>query len=264
MGDEHDRGAGFGKYCDDVFANTGSECGVERREGFVQEDHRRVKGQGASRHDPLLLSPGELVGVASPQAGQADQVEQLVDPPGVTIGAGETVPDVPGDAEMRKQSAILGHIAEAPTLGWYVSIRAFDQLPRQADPAGTTPLESGHDPQEGGFAAARRSSTAVIECARTESDRSVRTGTSPNETSSLSMCRASGSMFVTSQPRLPCPGVLREPGSHEQAGKAGDDHDHRRVGGRRSVRGVGLVGPKLGSERLSAGRDRAPGSPSAR
>ena len=70
---------------------------------------------------------------------------------------GETVPDVPGDAEMRKQSAILGHIAEAPTLGWYVSIRAFDQLPRQADPAGATPLESGHDPQESGFAAARRS-----------------------------------------------------------------------------------------------------------
>ena len=54
---------------------------VERRDGFVRDDERRIERQGAGDADPLPLSAAEFVRIASQMFGiEPDQVEQLPHP----------------------------------------------------------------------------------------------------------------------------------------------------------------------------------------
>ena len=94
--------------------------GAER---LVHQHQRRVGGERAGDADALALAAGELGGVAVAEvAGQADQLEQLLDARGGAL----LVPaeqlrdggDVVADRPVREQADLLDHVADlAPQLG---------------------------------------------------------------------------------------------------------------------------------------------------
>ena len=60
--------------------DAGLDRHVERRDRLVEDDHRRVEGEGTGDADALALAAGELVGEALGVVGrQADELEQLGD-----------------------------------------------------------------------------------------------------------------------------------------------------------------------------------------
>jgi hypothetical protein len=54
---------------DDLCAHLRAQFGVERAEGLVEQKHARVRGESASERDALLLTPGDLVGIALEEFG---------------------------------------------------------------------------------------------------------------------------------------------------------------------------------------------------
>ena len=63
-------------------AQLGPHLGVERPEGLVQQEDLGLDGQRPGQRHPLALATRELRGVALGQVGQADELQQLVDPRG--------------------------------------------------------------------------------------------------------------------------------------------------------------------------------------
>src|SRR3546814_8423975 len=91
---------------------------VDRAERVVHQEHWRIGGEPAGDADSLLLSAGELTGIAVAIAVrvQADQVEQLVDASTDPIGLpaqhlGHNA-DVGGHAHVREEAAAMDHIAD--------------------------------------------------------------------------------------------------------------------------------------------------------
>ena len=55
-----------------------AHAGVERAERLVEEQHVRLDGERAGERHALALAAGELGGIALRQAGELDELEQLV------------------------------------------------------------------------------------------------------------------------------------------------------------------------------------------
>ena len=64
---------------------------VEIREGLVEQEHRRPRGQGPRQGDPLLLTTRQRVGQAIVESGEPDHRHHLVDP---FTGAGHAMQPV--------------------------------------------------------------------------------------------------------------------------------------------------------------------------
>jgi hypothetical protein len=132
---------------------------VDRAEGLVHEQHRRVGGQRAGHPDPLPLPAGQLVRVA-PGVGvrvQPDQLEQL-------LTAGPRPRPVPAqqlrhgrhvvqDRAVREQPGGLDDVADPPPELDLVDGR--DVLTVQDDPARRR-LDEAVDHLQGGRLAAAR------------------------------------------------------------------------------------------------------------
>ena len=119
VGDQHGGGTDTPQQVMDLLAQLDAQLGVEGRERFVEQDQLGLGGERPGQRHPLLLTTGQLVWLAVAQPGQADEVEQLVDPiaTGRAGRAGQPEGDVAGDAEVREQRTFLGDDADAPGVG---------------------------------------------------------------------------------------------------------------------------------------------------
>ena len=115
MGHEHRRGVGLGEDTRDVTAQLGPQRRVQRAERLVEEHDARADGQGPGERHPLLLAAGELMGVATSQAAEPDELEQLLGPGAVPSGDAEA--DVAHHRQVGEQGAFLGDVADASVLG---------------------------------------------------------------------------------------------------------------------------------------------------
>ncbi len=75
--------------------------GIERREGLVHQQDRRLGGEGARQPDALLHAAGELVRIFLRPWREADQLELLCDPR-LALGLGHA-------GELQAEADILGH-----------------------------------------------------------------------------------------------------------------------------------------------------------
>ncbi len=70
VGHEHHRGADVGEDAPHLGLQQAAPLGVDGAERLVEQQHRRVGGQGPGHADPLALAARELVGVAAAVRGQ--------------------------------------------------------------------------------------------------------------------------------------------------------------------------------------------------
>ncbi len=87
---------------------------VERRERFVEQQHRRVARERPCERDPLTLAAGQFAGSNIREMRDSESLEQLVD--AIT----PRVADVRANAQMREQRVVLEHESDTPLFGWAV------------------------------------------------------------------------------------------------------------------------------------------------
>ena len=120
VGDEDHRLAELAVEADHLVLHIAPDQRVEGAEGFVEEHHLGVAGEGASEADPLLLATRELVGIAVCHPIQADETDHLTRPLhpsllGLTPEL-EAEGDVVEHPPMRQQAEVLeDHREPAPT-----------------------------------------------------------------------------------------------------------------------------------------------------
>ena len=74
------------------FAEVPAHLGIERAEGFVQEQDTGFDGQGTGQGDALALASGKLRGQPFFVALELDQLKQVGDPLGDGLGIGALLP----------------------------------------------------------------------------------------------------------------------------------------------------------------------------
>ena len=128
-----------------------ADLGVERTERFVQEQHLRVHRESAGERHALALPAGELTGVTGLEAGEADDLEQVVDLLlDLRLGSlADLQPetDVVPHGEVLERGVVLEHEPDAATLGRHTG----DVLPLDRDGAGVRLIEARDGPKQGGL-----------------------------------------------------------------------------------------------------------------
>ena len=101
------------------FARLAAQRGIQAGEGLVEQDDARSRRERPGERDAPLLAAGELVrGALGIAVIQADQLERLGDPgPPLALRAREPEADVLAGAEVGKQGAFLGDVADRPLVG---------------------------------------------------------------------------------------------------------------------------------------------------
>ena len=139
-----------------VLADLRAERRVECREGLVEEHDLRSRRQRTCQCHARLLTPGELVGAATPVTRQPHELEQLVHPCRAALSR-DAETDVAGDVQMGEEGSLLRDQSDAATLGSHRRDAAAGNLPvAEPNPPGIRPLEAGNHPQQGGLAASGR------------------------------------------------------------------------------------------------------------
>jgi hypothetical protein len=105
----------------------------------------------------LLLSAGQGVGQTVTKFGQADQLQQFVDPCVARRGAGQSVAHVSRHRQVGEQGPFLEDHADATALGGDDLARRTDQLVTHTNRACGDGLETGDAAQHRRLATARRS-----------------------------------------------------------------------------------------------------------
>ena len=119
VGDEDDRLAQLGLQPQELLLQPAPGDRVDRPEGLVHEQHRRVRGQRPGHADPLPLAAGELVRVPasrarpcdSPTSSSSSPVRARVRRESQPSSPG-TVRDVVGDRLVREQPHLLDDVAD--------------------------------------------------------------------------------------------------------------------------------------------------------
>jgi hypothetical protein len=126
--------------------------GVERGEGFVEEEDFGLEDDGSGEGDALSLPAGELTGAAVLFAGQADEVEGIADATVDVFGvaAAESEFDVLTGGEVGKERVALEYGADVA----FVRPAVVDDSAVEEDVAGVGGFEAGDEAEGRGFAAA--------------------------------------------------------------------------------------------------------------
>ena len=117
--------------CADLLAQADADLGVERRQRLVEQQHARARRQRAGQRDALLLAARQLEGIALAVAGEADELEHLLDAR-VALGLRlardlEAEADVVGDVHVGEQRIGLEHHADLALVGLEAGdVLAFD------------------------------------------------------------------------------------------------------------------------------------------
>ena len=140
----------------DLPPHVDAEFGVEVRQGFVEQQHRRLHDQRTGQGDPLLLPAGQLVGRTVFQVGQADEGEDVhhfgSDIVRFHFFDFQTVGDVFEHVEMGEQRITLKHHGGVAT----IRRQCVDPLAADQHVAAGRVFKAGDHAQDCGFAAAGR------------------------------------------------------------------------------------------------------------
>jgi hypothetical protein len=130
---------------------------VERAEGLIQQQHLGVDREAPRQRHALLLSARQLARQPLGEWTHMGKVQHSLDPRRNALARPvmrlEPVGDVLPDRHVGEQGVVLEHDADAAP----VRRQVIDALAVEQDPSLRLPHEAGHDPQQRGFPAARRS-----------------------------------------------------------------------------------------------------------
>ncbi len=162
VGDEDRRRARRPEDALHLVAHLGAEIGVEVRERLVEQEERGRRSQRAGEGDALLLTSGELVGIATPEAREPDHLEsgRHALAPGAAAQLGETEGHVVGHGQVGKERVVLEHDAHAALLGRNGAARPGHDAAAEMHRPRVGRLQPGDDPERGGLSAPRRSRAA--------------------------------------------------------------------------------------------------------
>ncbi|MNM93008.1 hypothetical protein D3C81_1053680 [compost metagenome] len=157
MGDENERDPGFFLHALEFNLHFLAQLEVQRRQRFIEQQHRRLWRQRAGQGDALLLAAGQLGRLAPRQVFHLHQRQHLADPRGNRLALHALHLQAEGDvlrhAHVREQRVALEHGIDAPA----VRRQVVDPLAADEDVAAGDVLETGDGPQQRGLAAAGRS-----------------------------------------------------------------------------------------------------------
>ncbi len=154
--DQHRRHAGLGLQATQPLPQVVADLGVERAERLVEQQHLRLDGERPRERHPLALAARQLRRVALLVAGQADDLQQLVDAP-VDLGLRPPADrraeaDVVAHVEVLERGVVLEDEADLARLRRHER----DVLSADHDGPGVGNLEPGDRPQQRRLAGARR------------------------------------------------------------------------------------------------------------
>ena len=160
MADDDGRDGECGKDLLYLAAQAFTQQRVERGKGLVQQKERRPCPQGPCQRYTLLLSAGEVARVQAGQMGDAQALQQIHGPdallpvqaPGQQARPG--IGHVMQHAQMREQSVILEHVADAPPPGRHTDalLTVIQDVPVHHDAPGIGPDQPGKAMQGQGLA----------------------------------------------------------------------------------------------------------------
>ena len=156
VGDEHRGRAALAQDALHLSPHLLPHGGVQVAEGLVEQDDHRPGRDGPGQRDPLLLSAGQLMGVASFQTAEPGYRHHLGGP-AVSLARGQPVQsegDVSSHALVGEEGVLLEDHADVPPVGGHVQATAGDRLALQAHLSIVGDLEARDQPQHGGLAAA--------------------------------------------------------------------------------------------------------------
>ena len=157
VGDEQDRLFELGPQAQQFVLQVAPGERVERAEGFVHQQDRRIERQHARDRHPLAHAAGQVLRVAGAKVGQRQQLEQVVHP-AVDLRSAhaldlEAEADVLLDRHPGKQRVFLEHHAA-------LRPRPGDRAAVDQDRARGRWREAGHRIEQGRLAAAGRAEQA--------------------------------------------------------------------------------------------------------
>ncbi len=139
VGDQQRRGRSSLDQGRDFVAQTRGQGVVERDQGLVENEHVRFDGKGTCQRDTPGEAEREFAGEMGAVCAQLQDLEQCVQPGFVRLRSGQ--PYVIIDRAPWQQARFLEYHADA-------GVRCMD------DAAAIIGIETGHDPQHRGLAAA--------------------------------------------------------------------------------------------------------------
>ncbi|EGF32131.1 hypothetical protein IMCC9480_2880 [Oxalobacteraceae bacterium IMCC9480] len=150
----------------DQFAQEGAgflaQLGVEVRQRFVEQNHRRVVDQRAGDGDALLLAAGKLMREAFAEMPEPELRQHFLDLGGdvatVHFPQLQAIGDIVEHGLVRPQRVRLEHQSEVALFGRHLDAAGTieDAALADVDGAGLRAFESGDGAQQGGLAAAGR------------------------------------------------------------------------------------------------------------
>ena len=151
VGDEQRGRVDLAQHVAHLLAEFDAELGVEGAERLVEQDEPGRGRKRASQGHALLLPAGELVRAPVAEALEPDELEQFRDP-GLALVTGlvdDPKGDIPRDAQVREQRALLGHDPDAAVVRGHGRRRRRVKLaPSERDRAGVGCLEPGDAAQK--------------------------------------------------------------------------------------------------------------------
>ena len=135
-----------------------ANLGVQRAEWLIEQQYARLDRQGAGQGDPLPLAAGQLRGIAPGERRQLDQVQEFVNA-GPNHALGGALParfdpqsegDVVEHGHVPEQRVMLEHETDLAV----AHVGGGGVLLVEKHLAVIRRLQTGDDPQQGGFAAA--------------------------------------------------------------------------------------------------------------
>jgi hypothetical protein len=138
-----------------LLTHAASHIRVQIAEGFVKQQDDGVLDQRPGKRHPLLLAPGQLVGVPAFEPFQADKAQHIVDTDFSVMPAkvAKSERNVVLNAQVWKQRILLEDHSDVPVFGGCHMIGRRHQVPGQEDLSGPNRLEPGDGTQNGGLAA---------------------------------------------------------------------------------------------------------------
>ncbi len=220
----------------------------------------------AGKGNPLLLPTRELMREAAAVPRQSHQLEELVDTLPTLRAPGKPEGHIASHAQMREQRALLRHVPDATTVtGHEAPAGIVDHHSPDADLPLVRPFEAGHDPQQRGLAAARRTEDGGERTGRHGQIHPAQDGLGPEglgDTGDAKVFHVDIILVGNSAPGASGPGpaaahpagLAVEPTAEHIAGHRRDEHHHAGIRGGLGVGHVRLEGPELGRQRLHVRR----------
>ena len=136
VGDHDGRGGVLSQRLAGALAQFPAQGGVDAGEGFIQQHHGGFRCQRPRQRDPLLLTAGKRMGVATIEAAQPDGLELRGDATAALCAFQLTQAErhVAADVQVREQHVVLKHQADGTLFRWWLMAWIGQQIVAQRNP----------------------------------------------------------------------------------------------------------------------------------